>query len=92
VAAVEVGGVVRGACGQGRNRCGSRGVSLAVVAESEIVSMLEEVADTGVGKLDTRVIVIQGTEGVALPVGTKSSFREKTCPCVVGRCFCNELL
>lgn len=65
------------------------GFLLAVVAEGESVSVLEEVvADVGAGKVGIGVVVIQGMESAALPVGAKSPFREKTCPCVVVRCFC----
>lgn len=60
------------------------GFALVVVAEGEIVSALEEVTDAGVAKVGTRVVLIHGTEGVALPVGLESPVSDETCPCVFG--------
>ena len=69
------------------------GFALVVAAEDDEASMVDEhalrVADGGEVQVGTRLVVIQGTEGVAHPAGIKSTFgKEETCPCSVGCWFC----
>lgn len=62
--------------------------ALVVVAEGEIRVVEEDalrLAGEGAAEVGTRVVVMQGTEGVAPLVGTTSTLgHEGTCTCSVG--------